>query len=210
MKLVGGQWQRISWDQAINEIGDKLIGHPREVRRRFGVLARLGQVHQRGRLSVPEVRRLLGHQLGRPSGAHLPLDDGRRRRQHLGLRRPDQLLQRHPQRQDHDHHGRQPGRGAPGRDAAPPGRQGDQPRQHDRRSIRGSPAPPRTPPNTCASAPAPTSRCSGACCGTSSRTAGRTRNSSASASTAWTTSARRSPSGRPTRSSASPACRASS
>src|SRR4051794_23762256 len=26
MKLAGGQWQRISWEQAINEIGDKLIG----------------------------------------------------------------------------------------------------------------------------------------------------------------------------------------
>jgi formate dehydrogenase major subunit len=25
MKLVGGKWQRISWDQAINEIGDKLL-----------------------------------------------------------------------------------------------------------------------------------------------------------------------------------------
>uniref|UniRef100_UPI002FD8E37B molybdopterin-dependent oxidoreductase n=1 Tax=Elioraea tepidiphila TaxID=457934 RepID=UPI002FD8E37B len=25
MKLAGGQWQRISWDQAINEIGDKLL-----------------------------------------------------------------------------------------------------------------------------------------------------------------------------------------
>ena len=25
MKLVGGQWQRISWDTAVNEIGDKLI-----------------------------------------------------------------------------------------------------------------------------------------------------------------------------------------
>jgi formate dehydrogenase major subunit len=25
MKLVGGQWQRIKWDQAINEIGDKLM-----------------------------------------------------------------------------------------------------------------------------------------------------------------------------------------
>ncbi|MBI3433559.1 MAG: formate dehydrogenase subunit alpha [Proteobacteria bacterium] len=25
VKLVGGQWQRISWDQAINEIGDKLV-----------------------------------------------------------------------------------------------------------------------------------------------------------------------------------------
>ena len=25
MKLAGGQWQRISWEQAINEIGDKLV-----------------------------------------------------------------------------------------------------------------------------------------------------------------------------------------
>ncbi|HKH95989.1 MAG TPA: formate dehydrogenase subunit alpha [Beijerinckiaceae bacterium] len=32
MKLVGGQWQRISWDQAINEIGDKMT----EIRKRSG------------------------------------------------------------------------------------------------------------------------------------------------------------------------------
>jgi formate dehydrogenase major subunit len=32
MKLVGGQWQRISWDQAINEIGDKLL----EIRGKYG------------------------------------------------------------------------------------------------------------------------------------------------------------------------------
>src|SRR5918999_4268271 len=25
LKLVGGQWQRLSWDQAINEIGDKMM-----------------------------------------------------------------------------------------------------------------------------------------------------------------------------------------
>src|SRR3546814_19837494 len=25
MKLVGGKWQRVSWDQAINEIGDQLL-----------------------------------------------------------------------------------------------------------------------------------------------------------------------------------------
>ena len=31
----------------------------------------------------------------RPPGAHLPLDHGRRRRQHLGLRRDDELVQRH-------------------------------------------------------------------------------------------------------------------
>ena len=48
------------------------------------------------RLPVPQVRGVLGHQHGRPSGAHLPLDDGRRCREHLGLRRDDQQLQRHP------------------------------------------------------------------------------------------------------------------
>src|SRR5918998_6414885 len=32
MKLVGGQWQRISWDQAINEIGAKLL----EIRQQSG------------------------------------------------------------------------------------------------------------------------------------------------------------------------------
>ena len=43
-----------------------------------------------GVLPVPQVRRVLGHQQQRPPGAHLPLDHGRRRRQHLGLRRDDQ------------------------------------------------------------------------------------------------------------------------
>ncbi|HEU4519768.1 MAG TPA: molybdopterin-dependent oxidoreductase, partial [Microvirga sp.] len=32
MKLVGGQWQRLSWEQAIDEIGDKLI----EIRKKSG------------------------------------------------------------------------------------------------------------------------------------------------------------------------------
>ena len=32
MKLVNGQWTRIKWEQAINEIGDKLAADPREVR----------------------------------------------------------------------------------------------------------------------------------------------------------------------------------
>jgi formate dehydrogenase major subunit len=30
MKLVGGKWQRISWDQAINEVGDKLLAIRKE------------------------------------------------------------------------------------------------------------------------------------------------------------------------------------
>src|SRR3954447_6691840 len=32
MKLVGGQWQKISWDQAIDEIGNKLL----DVRKKYG------------------------------------------------------------------------------------------------------------------------------------------------------------------------------
>ena len=35
MKMVNGQWQRISWDTAIDEIGDKLLRDPREVRARI-------------------------------------------------------------------------------------------------------------------------------------------------------------------------------
>ena len=52
-----------------------------------------------------------------------------------------------------------------------------------------------------ASVPAPTSRWSGASCGTSSRTGGRTKNSSAPASGAWTRSVTKSPSGPRKRSS---------
>ena len=51
MKLVNGQWTRLCWDQAIDEIGDKLDGDPREVGAGIGLLARLRQVLQRRRLS---------------------------------------------------------------------------------------------------------------------------------------------------------------
>ena len=90
---------RISWDQAIDEIGDKITA----IREKSGADAVywLGSAKftNEARLPVPEVRRVLGHELRRPSGAHLPLDDGGGRRQHLGLRRADEFLQRHPQRQ---------------------------------------------------------------------------------------------------------------
>ena len=153
MKLVGGAVAAHllgPGDQRDRRQADR---HPREVRRRFRVLARLGQVHQRGRLPVPQVRRLLGHQLRRPPGPHLPLDHGGGRRQHLGLRRADQLLQRPAQLQDHAHPRRQPGRGAPDLRPAPARRQGDQPRQphrhrpalhpHGRARHRVRAAPPR-------------------------------------------------------------------
>ena len=155
----------------------------------LGLLARLGQVHQRSRLSQPQVRRLLGNQQFRSSGAHLPLHHRHRRRQYLGLRRDDQQLQRHPQRQDHRGHGRQSRRGASGFAAAYPRRQGAQPRQHDRhRSADDADRGARDRICARASRHAHRRRSTG-CSGTFSRTAGRTRNSSASASTAWTISA---------------------
>ena len=34
MKLVGGKWQRISWDQALNEVSEKMLADPRRSRAR--------------------------------------------------------------------------------------------------------------------------------------------------------------------------------
>ena len=46
VKLVDGQWNRISWDQAIEEIGGKLMEIRAEVGTGFGLLARVGEIHQ--------------------------------------------------------------------------------------------------------------------------------------------------------------------
>ena len=73
---------------------------PRELRAGVRLLDGIGQVLQRGHVPLPQARRALGDQQPGPPGAHLPFDHRRRRRQHLGLRRDDQLLQRHPQLQD--------------------------------------------------------------------------------------------------------------
>ena len=93
MKLVNGQWTRIKWDQAIDEIGDKML----EIRQKSGpelrLLDGLGEILQRRRLSFPKDCGVLGHQQQRPPGAHLPFDHRHRRGQYLGLRRDDQQLQ---------------------------------------------------------------------------------------------------------------------
>jgi hypothetical protein len=96
-KLVGGKWERISWDQAIKEDRRPDDEDPRRKRTGQRLLARLGQAQQRAGLSVPQVRRLLGHEQRRPPGAYLSLHHGRRCCKHLGLRCDDELLQRHPQ-----------------------------------------------------------------------------------------------------------------
>ena len=210
MKLVGGKWQRMPWDQAIEEIGGKLL----EIRETAGP----DSVYWLGSAKYSNEQAYLfrkfaafwGTQQRRPPGAHLPLDHRRRRSQHLGLRRDDQFLQRHPQVKADLPDRRQPGRGASGLARPSAQGQGGEPRAADR--LRPALHPHGgTRRRVCpASAPAPTWRWSGASSGTSSRTAGRTRSSSASASGAWTRSRPRSRNGRRPRSSASPACPASS
>ncbi len=116
--------QRIPWDDAINEIGDKMLEDPRGSRAPTGLLAGLGQALQRAGLPDPQVRRFLGQQQHRPPGADLSLDHGRGCRQHLGLWRDDQLLQRHPQFARDLPDRRQPRRGPPGVAASPAQRQG--------------------------------------------------------------------------------------
>ena len=158
MKLVNGQWTRHHLGQGDRRDRRQADGDPREVRRRFGLLAGLGQVLQRRRLSQPQAGGVLGHQQRRSPGAHLPFDDGRGRGQYLGLRRDDQQLQRHPQRQDHDHHGRQSGGSAPGVAAAPARGQGAQSRQPHRDRAAAHAHRRARHRISCASAPAPTFR----------------------------------------------------
>src|SRR3954447_21581978 len=132
LRLVSGQWQRISWDQAINEIGDKLMDirgkHGADavfwlgsakfsnegayLMRKFGAFWGTNSIDHQARIchstTVAGVANTWGY--GAQTNSYNDI----------------------PQRQDHDHHGRQPGRGAPGGDAACACREGNQPRQHDR------------------------------------------------------------------------------
>ncbi len=93
MKLVNGQWTRIKWDQAINEIGDKMMEIRREVGSRFGLLAWLGEILQRRHLYLPQACGILGHQQPGSPSAHLPFDHRHRRGQYLGLRGDDEQFQ---------------------------------------------------------------------------------------------------------------------
>ena len=52
MKLVNGHWTRISWDQAIDEIGDKLLEDPGGIGAGCVFLVRILQGQQRGGLSA--------------------------------------------------------------------------------------------------------------------------------------------------------------
>ena len=132
MKLVNGKYQKISWEPAINEIGDKMLALRKESGPDAVFWVGSSKHNNEQSYLVPQVRVVLGHEQHRPPGADLPLDHGRRRRQHLGLRRDDQLVQRHAEHQVRAVHRQQRRRGAPGVDAAHAARQGDR-REDDRR-----------------------------------------------------------------------------
>ena len=86
---------------------------------------RLVEAQQRAGVPAAQVDEPLGQQQLRPPGAHLPLDHGRGRRQHVGLRRDDEFVQRHAQLEVRDVHRLERRRGASGVDAAHAARQGD-------------------------------------------------------------------------------------
>ncbi len=124
MKLVNGQWTRISWDVAINEIGDKM----NEIRAKSGAesVYWLGSAKftNEGSYLFRKFAAFWGTNIVRPPGAHLSLNHRRRRGQYLGLRRDDQQLHRHPQLEDHHLHGLECRGSASGVAAARAGRQG--------------------------------------------------------------------------------------
>ena len=62
MKMSNGEWNRLSWEQAISEIAAKDFRDTRPVRAGLSLLARLRQDDERGRISFPKIRRVLGHQ----------------------------------------------------------------------------------------------------------------------------------------------------
>ncbi|OPY93270.1 MAG: hypothetical protein A4E73_00289 [Syntrophaceae bacterium PtaU1.Bin231] len=84
---------------------------------------RIVEGEQRGRLSARKICSPLGNQQRRQPGAHLPFHHRGRRREHLGLRRHDELLQRHAEQQGDALSGKQRRRSAPRRHAAHPPRQ---------------------------------------------------------------------------------------
>ena len=94
-------------------------------RPRFGVRGRLVEAQQRAVVPAQEVGQLLGQQQHRPPGPHLPLHHCRGRREHVGLRRDDELVQRHAQLEVRPLHRLERRRGSPGVDAAHAACQGD-------------------------------------------------------------------------------------
>jgi formate dehydrogenase major subunit len=185
MKLVDGKYKKISWEQALNEIGDKLLPSARKAAR----MRPTGSARRSTATSRPTCCASSCPSSApttwttRPASATRPRS---RRRQYLGLWRDDQLLQRHAVFQGGVVHRLERGRGAPGVDAAHAARQG--------KRLQDGVVDPRFTRTAAkadyfrASVPAPTFPSSGACFTTSSRTAGKTRSTSRPACMASTRS----------------------
>ena len=62
MKLVNGKYQKITWEQAINEVGDKLLAIRKEIGPRRRVLGRQLEAQQRAGVPVAQVRVVLRHE----------------------------------------------------------------------------------------------------------------------------------------------------
>lgn len=96
LKLVNGEWQRISWDQAINEVGDKMM----EIRGKSGAdsvyLLGSAKFTNEGAYLVPQVRRLLGHELVDHQARICHSTTVAGVANTWGCRGQDELLQRHP------------------------------------------------------------------------------------------------------------------
>ncbi|GAO24719.1 Nitrate reductase [Alicycliphilus sp. B1] len=124
MKLVGGKYERISWDQALDEIAARM----QELRKASGPdsVYFVGSSKHSNEQSylMRKFVSFWGSEQLRPPGAHLPQHHGRRRGQHLGLWRDDQFVQRHAEQQVRVLHRLQRRRGAPGEHAAHAARQG--------------------------------------------------------------------------------------
>ena len=114
MKLVDGKYQRISWDTALDEISARML----ELKKASGpdsiFLVGSSKHNNEQSALLRKWVEPVGQQQLRPPGAHLPLHHGRGRRQHLGLWRDDEFVQRHAQQQGRDVHRLECGRGASG------------------------------------------------------------------------------------------------
>ena len=87
MKLVNGQWTKLSWDQAIDEIGDKLMAIREKSGPRSVYWLGSAEFSNEGAYLNRKLAAYWGDQQLRPPGAYLPFDHRRGRSQYLGLRR---------------------------------------------------------------------------------------------------------------------------
>ena len=210
MKLVNGQWTRISWDTAINEIGDKLM----EIRAKSGA----DSVYWLGSAKFTNEGSYLNRKLAAfwgtnnsdhqarichsttVAGVANTWGYGAMTNSYTDIRNAKTIVimggnpaEAHPVSLQHVLEGKETSA-----------------REHDRH--RSAPDAHRRARHRICAHPL-RHRHSGdlrTCCGTSSRMAGKTSNSSSSASTAWTTSARKSRSTRRRRLNGFPACPARS